>query len=113
MTEENKTKLVNDDGMMRVWMWRNEVERDGSISNLVPNLPRLCLIHSPTVAQYSNKQAMDLHTHPLGKEIEALANLAGVDQQSTEPCSEDFTIPAEWWDETEAISVNEALGYRP
>ena len=110
MDEENKIKLVNDDGMMRVWLWRNKyVNSLGVEHTSVPKLPDLCLVHSPTVAQYSNKYVLNLATHPLGKEIEAIADLAGPDPECSDTCTLDFTIPAEWWDETQSISVNAAL----
>lgn len=105
------TKLVNDDGMMRVWLWRNKYtdKRNDKETKGVPKLPDLCLVHSPTEAQYSNKQVIDLGAHPLGKEIEAIANLAGPDPQCSDTCSLDFTIPAEWWNEDEALNLDKFL----
>ena len=89
------------DEMITVWIWWNTSDME----SYDINYPEIMVYRwDPEKDTRADAVGTDLTKHPMWKEIEALAHLAGYDPNYPDnDASEDFTIPAEWWGNPETI----------
>lgn len=97
--------MTDETEMILVWIWHNTKDSD----DYQPDYPEWVLYYWPDHKDQERYHCVktDLLTHPMHKEIKALADLAGPDPDYKDgTVSEDFTIPSEWWGDPVLINTD-------